>query len=399
MTAQKKTDTKAPEKAVAQPEPAASLPAAPAAQSLRLSYPKTAQETFGITQSDWIVLTDVIFPNATSPFSVMLALRYCKARNLDVMKKVVNIVPMYSKALSKSVDTIWPGIAEVRITATRTGDYAGRDAEVFGPMVKKTFSKGGDKGEVEVEFPEWCQLTVYKIVRGLRCAFVGPKVFWEEAYATESRYSKAPNEMWNDRRHGQLSKCTEAAALRSAFPEETGGQMTAEEMHGRVIDGDLNPETMLVVDGEIVPPRPKESDFQRKEDAPKPQPDKGAQKEPAAVLGPDGRPEPPPVGEPVQASQQPAQGPQGAPPEPEHVVDEAEDEVPRPTDAYLKATGYLDELEKGVSGEKDLDIAKKTGRTVIDEFAGITDDERDMLRGRFTTIILAEQKRRAGKKR
>lgn len=396
MTTAKKTETKTAGKQGAAPQEAPPTQL-PATVSLRLPYPRTAQEAFGISQSDWIVLTDVIFPNATSSPAVMLALRYCKARELDIMKKVVNIVPMYSKALGKMVDTIWPGIAEVRITATRTGDYAGRDAEVFGPTITKKFAKGEGKGEDEVEFPEWCQLTVYKIVHGLRCAFVGPKVFWEEAYATESRASKAPNEMWNDRRHGQLSKCSEAAALRAAFPEETGGQMTAEEMHGRVLDGDINPENMIVTEGVMIPPRPKESDFARQ-----PEPKTAEQPKPATpeAAGPDGRPEPPPLGEPVQPQPEPAQEqsaeaePDAEPnpePEPEEETDQS------PSEAWTGANNWLAAVERSIYDEKDLDDTKKRGRKAIEEQPGLTDDERDMLRGKFTTMILTEQQRRAKK--
>jgi hypothetical protein len=44
-----------------------------------------------------------------------------------------------------------------------------------------------------------------------------------------ARWSKAPVQM--------LTKCAEAAALREAFPDELGGQQTAEEMDGqRAID-------------------------------------------------------------------------------------------------------------------------------------------------------------------
>ena len=44
--------------------------------------------------------------------------------------------------------------------------------------------------------------------------------------------------MWANRPVGQLEKCAEAGALRRAFPEEIGNDLTAEEMAGqRIIDG------------------------------------------------------------------------------------------------------------------------------------------------------------------
>src|SRR6185369_500402 len=41
--------------------------------------------------------------------------------------------------------------------------------------------------------------------------------------------------MWQERPEGQLEKCAEAAALRRAFPEEIGNELTAEEMTGKSV--------------------------------------------------------------------------------------------------------------------------------------------------------------------
>lgn len=185
----------------------------------------------GMTQQQFQVLRDVIHPNASSPASVLMAFDYCRARNLDPFKKVVHIVPAWSKKTGGLVDTIWPGIAEVRTTAHRTGTYLGCDEVVFGPEITREFSP-----KVTVTFPEWAQMTVYKSVGGERIAFPGPKVRWLEEYATEKHDSVVPNSMWQQRPYGQIEKCCEAAALRKAWPEET--DYTAEEMRGKVLDED-----------------------------------------------------------------------------------------------------------------------------------------------------------------
>ncbi|MGF3025591.1 phage recombination protein Bet [Methylobacterium aquaticum] len=208
--------------------PRAALPtiAAP-----RLPYHPAMQERFGVSLTEWRALVDAVFPLAKEPSSVILALSYCRARNLDPFKKPVHIVPMWNAALNRMVETVWPGIGELRTTAFRTGQYAGRDEAKYGETITTKI------GAVEIQFPEWCQVTVYRLLGGQRLPFPGPRVYWRESYATTSRSDASPNAMWRRRPFGQIDKCAEAAALRAAFPEEVGNEYAAEEMEGRTIDG------------------------------------------------------------------------------------------------------------------------------------------------------------------
>lgn len=203
----------------------------------RPQFPVRAEREFGIGPAEWRVLVDAIFPTAKTIEGVVTALAYCRARNLDIMKRPVHVVPMWNSKLGREVETVWPGISELRTTATRTNLYAGKDETQFGPEVLREFS-GEVRGKgmlVKVTFPAWAQVTVYRLVGGQRCAFVGPKVFWLESYARRGK-SEVPNDMWEKRPFGQLDKCAEAAALRTAFPEEIGNELTAEEMQGRETD-------------------------------------------------------------------------------------------------------------------------------------------------------------------
>ena len=214
-------------------------------QPPRLPFHQAIKERFGIEPSGWKALVEAVFPNAKTVDAIVMALSYCKARNLDVFKRPVHIVGMWDSKLRREVETIWPGIAELRTTAARTGNYAGCDEAEFGPIISRSFSGkmkvGRDEYKdttVTLEFPEWCRLTVYRLMpNGQRCKFVGPKVKWLESYAAIGR-SDLPNEMWKDRAEGQLEKCAEAAALRRAFPEELGNDLTADEMAGRTIHED-----------------------------------------------------------------------------------------------------------------------------------------------------------------
>lgn len=198
----------------------------------------------GLSELDagkWRVLCESVFPNAKSVEAIVMALDYCKARKLDPFKRPVNIVPMWNKSLGKEVETIWPSINEVQTTAARTGKYAGMDEPKWGPEKTRTFEglskwKEGNSWKeedlkIELTFPEWCSVTVYRMVDGQRCAFTEP-VFWEEAYARRGK-TEVPNDMWAKRTRGQLLKVAKAFSLRAAFPEE--GEYTAEEMEGKEI--------------------------------------------------------------------------------------------------------------------------------------------------------------------
>lgn len=200
----------------------------------RLMYHPMIEERFGVDRASWKALVEAIFPNAQSTESVILALSYCRARKLDPFKRNVHIVPIWDKNRGAMTDTIWPGIGELRTTAFRTGEYAGRDETAYGPDVTKEFSGSVGKGnyakevKISITFPEWAQVTVYRMVRDVRVGFCGPRVHWIETYSTQGK-SDVPNEMWETRPRGQIDKCAEAAALRAAFPEEVGSDYIGEE--------------------------------------------------------------------------------------------------------------------------------------------------------------------------
>ena len=171
------------------------------------------------------------------PESIEMVLAYCEAAHLDPMQKPVHIVPMNTKnpvtGNYEWRDVIMPGIGHYRIQADRSGTMAGVSKPEFGPDMIVTLTDKNGK-HIEVNYPEWCQVIVKKVVGNHICEFVGYE-YWSENYATDSRNSTAPNAMWRKRPRGQLAKCAEAQALRKAFPE-IGAQPTAEEMEGKVID-------------------------------------------------------------------------------------------------------------------------------------------------------------------
>lgn len=189
----------------------------------------------GIDVATWSALKNSIYPGAKDE-SVMMALDYCRARQLDPLLKPVHLVPMSVKdsrtGKSEWRDVVMPGIGLYRIQADRSGDYAGAREPEFGPDTTQTLSG------VEVTFPQWCKYTVYKRMPSGEIVEFSAKEYWIENYATGGSDTTAPNAMWKKRPYGQLAKCAEAQALRKAWPE-IGQQPTAEEMEGKSLDVDI----------------------------------------------------------------------------------------------------------------------------------------------------------------
>jgi phage recombination protein Bet len=280
----------------------------------RLAFPKGVEERFGVDRTQWKALVEAVFPLAKSPDSVVLALSYCKARRLDPFKRVVHIVPIWDSAQSREVETVWPGIAEHRTTAMRTGNYGGADPAVFGTTVERTFEGQTKKGNVsaKVSFPEFCQITVYRVVGGQRMPVPGPRVYWLE-YFSKLGKANVPNDRWQRAPFQMIEKCAEAAALRRAFPEEFGEEATVEEA------GFFDNPPMKDV---TPPPAPTREQFQTPEPvrAPTPAEEEAADRAAAQFAqtgnGPESEPTDDPAGDPqpeVSAPQQQAAAPVLAP--------------------------------------------------------------------------------------
>lgn len=220
----------------------------------RLAPPANLEERYGIDPDQWGVLVDATFPSAKTTAGVLMALAYCKQRNLDPFRKCVHIVPMEVKddrGQKRTIETVWPGIGELRVTAQRQGDFAGWEACEFGPLIEfrgeasvQKWQGGKANGWEKVQWmgpvPEWAQFTVYKMIHGQRIALPGPKVYFMETYSPVSRYNPSPNDRWTRAPRQMLEKCAEAAALRRAWPDVFGDEASYEEMEGRHLRTDDN---------------------------------------------------------------------------------------------------------------------------------------------------------------
>lgn len=212
----------------------------PAIIEARLPCDADAAKQYGVEPGQWRVLVESVWPSAKTASAVFLALDYCRSRKLDPFKRPCHIVPMWNSTLRKEVETVWPGISDIRTTAARTTEYAGADETIFGDEATETFegkTHQGEKLTATVTFPTWARITVYRIIKGIRVPFPGPRVIWKETYS-QMKGTPVPNARWQRAPWQMLEKCAEAAALRKAFPEELGSMYAAEEMEGKPVTED-----------------------------------------------------------------------------------------------------------------------------------------------------------------
>lgn len=250
------------------------------------------------------VLRSSLYPGAKDD-SIKLVLGYCRAANLDPMQKPVHIVPMRVKKVGGGPndyewrDTVMPGIGLYRTQAARTGQLAGISEPEFGPDIAVP-------GIPALTAPEWCRVTVYRMIGGQRVAFTA-REYWLENYATAGRDTVKPNAMWERRPRGQIAKCAEAQALRKAFPEIGSQPTEAETVHAVEV---------FEADGSAPPAQPEGFTVQRKGRG------KAESPAPAPVATPAPAPAPkaddvtdvtPKAGTPAPAPAAPAPAPAAAP--------------------------------------------------------------------------------------
>lgn len=191
-------------------------------------------QAFAMSEPELIsVLESSLYPGASGE-SIKLVINYCRASNLDPMRKPVHIVPIWDSKAGRTRDVIMPGIGSYRIDAARTNQCAGVSEPEFGPDITEVI------GGVETTYPVWCRVTVKRRLPTGELVDYTAVERWKENYAQRGGKDKsiAPNTMWAKRPYAQLAKCAEAQALRKAFPE-VGSQATAEEMEGKAINDEI----------------------------------------------------------------------------------------------------------------------------------------------------------------
>ena len=179
----------------------------PTTQVSTVSQPQFVSDIKHLSVAQADTLRRIKFPKATDN-EISLVLAYCAAKKLDILLSPVHLIKY------GDTTTVVPGIGLYRTIAHRSG-YAGNTPPKYGETIVK---HGG------VESPDLCEFTVKKILKNGVIGEFTATSFFKEAFNNSPLWKKYPRAM--------LAKCAEANALRMAFPQEIGGDVTHEEIIG-----------------------------------------------------------------------------------------------------------------------------------------------------------------------
>lgn len=169
-----------------------------------------------LEQHQITLLKDTICKGA-SDAELHMFIQAAERLGLDPFSKQIYSVPRWDKKEGRHVRSIQVGIDGFRLVAQRSGRYAGQEG---------TWWCGPDGVWKEIwtsnQNPVAAKTVVLVVVNGVqvRCPAVA---HWGE-------YADNNSSFWKGKPALMLAKCSEALALRKAFPAELSGYYTPEEM-------------------------------------------------------------------------------------------------------------------------------------------------------------------------
>lgn len=159
------------------------------------------------------------FANGASPHDFAVLMEIARARRLNPLLRQIHFVQRWDANKSRTAWSVQVSIDGLRAIAERTGLYAGQDEPEF-----------VDGPEGPAGLPVCCKVRVY------RKDWTRPAVgvaYWTEAVQVtrdKTTNKERPNAMWGRMPRLMLAKVAEALAIRKAFPEDTSGLYTGDEI-------------------------------------------------------------------------------------------------------------------------------------------------------------------------
>lgn len=167
-------------------------------------------EPLQFTDEQRKMMRDTLLNGASEEEASML-LEVARLRGLNPITRQIHFVKRWDSNKGREVWAYQVSIDGLRMIAERSGLYDGQDEPEF-----ERDAKGA---------PVACRVRVYR--KDIARPFVGVAYFSE--YAQTKKDGKLTN-MWETKPHVMIAKCAEALGLRKAFPEESGGLYTDDEI-------------------------------------------------------------------------------------------------------------------------------------------------------------------------
>lgn len=175
------------------------------------------QELFTPAQEKMILDT---YAGGATPSEAKVLMTIARVRRLNPLLGQIHFVKRQGKGPDGKYRDMWStqvSIDGLRAIAERSGLYDGQDAPIF---------EEDDKGN-----PLIAKVAVY------RKDWARPA--WGIAHFKEFAQRKQDGSLtkfWKEKAHVMLAKCAESAALRKAFPEQTSGLYSPEEMGNDAVE-------------------------------------------------------------------------------------------------------------------------------------------------------------------